>query len=548
MFLNIVVLLITLWRFTSSTTVNLEEIISEAKNLQFISGGLESHKDIELSSNNPCVVTLTNNCNFYSLPFSDTTSLNFIQPGGKTSCLDTKAPFVFSVEKGSTSDVLIYFQGGGVCVDQASYNSFACNTNVTLGTREGILDRKDPNNIYRFYTTVEVFYCSGDFFIGDKQTTFKNWQGLPAYYRGQSNALSVINWIAQQQQYGFLAKTLNNLLIAGSSAGGAGSAFWTTFIASKIPAKSTAVIIDSFFNYLPTVPNTPGVSYEFALFGLFGTCTSTVYRLPIPLLQQCATFSLTSANIMSYNFKSNPTIAFYGIESKFDAYSIGVHNALAVGFNISGPNGVYKFPYTQFWTDLYTNLFLPFNAIPNFLLFAVDGTAHTYINSKYLYTTTNLGCGSAGNVKNFCNPLQTGNGPFSLYSQIQNLPLSTFHPIARQVCVNPQVNIAPCGVLANNKTYGTPSSKKICQYGGYCRQSADCVLGNKCSLQNQYYSQCLPDPTTYLSKQCISNWGSKCTSTSQCCDPGATCSGSGYMQCYQPMGVSGLCANPNGYN
>jgi hypothetical protein len=37
---------------------------------------------------------------------------------------------------------------------------------------------------------------------------------------------------------------------------------------------------------------------------------------------------------------------------------------------------------------------------------------------------------------------------------------------------------------------------KICQYGGYCRTSANCALGNLCKEQSAYYSQCLPDPTT----------------------------------------------------
>ena len=36
----------------------------------------------------------------------------------------------------------------------------------------------------------------------------------------------------------------------------------------------------------------------------------------------------------------------------------------------------------------------------------------------------------------------------------------------------------------------------ICQFGGYCRTASDCVAGNMCRVQNQYYSQCVADSST----------------------------------------------------
>lgn len=50
--------------------------------------------------------------------------------------------------------------------------------------------------------------------------------------------------------------------------------------------------------------------------------------------------------------------------------------------------------------------------------------------------------------------------------------------------------IAP---LAFAKAQQLLKGTKICQFGGYCRTDSDCVPGNLCNVQSEYYSQCLPD-------------------------------------------------------
>ena len=36
----------------------------------------------------------------------------------------------------------------------------------------------------------------------------------------------------------------------------------------------------------------------------------------------------------------------------------------------------------------------------------------------------------------------------------------------------------------------------ICQYGGYCIVDSDCVVGNRCQVQSQYYNECIPDSSS----------------------------------------------------
>ena len=89
------------------------------------------------------------------------------------------------------------------------------------------------------------------------------------------------------------------------------------------------------------------------------------------------------------------------------------------------------------------------------------------------------------------------------------------------------------------------STNLICQYSGYCRSNSDCIPGNKCNVQNGYYSQCIPDPSTYLTINCLSNYGEVCNDDSTCCDPGSYCNNAYNRQCEQPRQYSSLCTSPN---
>ena len=55
----------------------------------------------------------------------------------------------------------------------------------------------------------------------------------------------------------------------------------------------------------------------------------------------------------------------------------------------------------------------------------------------------------------------------------------------------------------SNISAQTRTSAKICLlWGGYCRTSSDCVDGSVCTIQNPFYSYCLPQ----VSDTCIANY------------------------------------------
>ena len=128
-------------------------------------------------------------------------------------------------------------------------------------------------------------------------------------------------------------------------------------------------------------------------------------------------------------------------------------------------------------------------------------------------------------------------------------------------CQQPQLHSSAClslpSAVPTRVLTATPSFRPsqpfsakipICQYGGYCRSNSDCALGNKCVIQSAYYSQCLPDPSQYATTNCAPTYNTKCSVSSDCCDPGTICTqigGCPYSTCV-PM-QSPMCTNPIGY-
>lgn len=106
-----------------------------------------------------CKIASGNSCSIDKLKTKS--AFNLIQPGGNTTCMNSNYPFLFSVELGtSTKDVLLYFQAGGVCLNQDQYNSFYCNVCPVKGTRGGIIDASNRKNLFKTYTIIEVMYWS----------------------------------------------------------------------------------------------------------------------------------------------------------------------------------------------------------------------------------------------------------------------------------------------------------------------------------------------------------------------------------------------------
>jgi hypothetical protein len=147
-----------------------------------------------------------------------------------SSVLITSSPFVplaFQVVPGASDKVLLYFQGGGACWDEASTKAGLCTTDCSPQKPVGIFDRTEATNAYKDYTIVHVSYCSGDLFGGDIVRDYTDSAGVPVTQKGYANGLSAVNWIQSQQASGALASSLSDFVVMGCSAGSIGAQIWS---------------------------------------------------------------------------------------------------------------------------------------------------------------------------------------------------------------------------------------------------------------------------------------------------------------------------------
>lgn len=153
-------------------------------------------------------------------------------------------PYSFYVKPGKADKVLLYLNGGGACWNyqtckivpgqQASYVSSADVANDP-NQMAGLLDAEDPENPYKNWTMVFVSYCTGDVFLGSKDTVYQNpfnpdpTDTVAIKHRGFDNFLYVVDYFKRERKNKFSPLNaggvdINKILVAGSSAGSYGAA------------------------------------------------------------------------------------------------------------------------------------------------------------------------------------------------------------------------------------------------------------------------------------------------------------------------------------
>ncbi|MFN8530835.1 MAG: pectin acetylesterase-family hydrolase [Anaerolineae bacterium] len=147
---------------------------------------------------------------------------NALAPGGDTICA-RGTPYQFFVRPGDPSKLMLYFEGGGGCWDDLTCSTVnpifdASVTDDEPFAYSGIFSNRGSANPVGDYSTVFISYCSGDFFAGDTEQTYR---GLVSNYtiqhRGYVNTRAVLDWAYANYP------APEHLLITGSSAGSIGA-------------------------------------------------------------------------------------------------------------------------------------------------------------------------------------------------------------------------------------------------------------------------------------------------------------------------------------
>jgi Pectinacetylesterase len=162
-----------------------------------------------------------------------------IAPAGLV-CADG-SPWKFFVSPGDNKKVVVDFQGGGACWNEATCDPQKGTFQRTVSTGEleyaqGIYNRASAVNPFKGWSHVFVPYCTGDIHWGNAEAKYGN---LSIQHKGAVNARAALEYVYQKYT------DPSNVFVTGCSAGAYGSALWAPSIMRQYPKARVAQFGDS---------------------------------------------------------------------------------------------------------------------------------------------------------------------------------------------------------------------------------------------------------------------------------------------------------------
>ena len=170
--------------------------------------------------------------------------------GGETICAGG-SPYAFFTRQAESNNLLIFFQPGGGCpanmpcdlenpqiFDPTVYIQGDKSTKGGMmwdqdhpESQGGIFDLENELNPFGDYNILYIPYCTADVHIGNNVHDGVN-------YKGYINSSAALDWAYDQFD------DLENIFIAGSSAGAVPASFYAGFVAEQYPDAQIAVLGD----------------------------------------------------------------------------------------------------------------------------------------------------------------------------------------------------------------------------------------------------------------------------------------------------------------
>ncbi|MCC6804715.1 MAG: esterase [Anaerolineae bacterium] len=152
-----------------------------------------------------------------------------VTPGGDAVCA-RGTPYTFFVRSGDPQKLLIYFEGGGACWNDATCApGFGLFDEVVEGGEaaaysQGIFDAGNPENPLAGYTIVFIMYCTGDYHLGTKAVDYATGT---VQHVGAIDATAALDWTFANYP------RPTDVVVGGCSAGAIGSIYHTPTIARR---------------------------------------------------------------------------------------------------------------------------------------------------------------------------------------------------------------------------------------------------------------------------------------------------------------------------
>lgn len=298
-------------------------------------------------------------------------NITAVYPGFPTRCLlEQSLPFIFQVIPGDVDKLVVQFDLGGSCWDEATTNLALCLTNVAEVAQQGIFSLNNSANPFANHTFLIVGYCSGDAHAG---TVDRDWV-VPAAgnvsQRGYWNAKAAVDWARDN----FGDRRLKSLIVSGSSAGSLGAQLWARTILGSFKYQAAAVIADSFVGVFP--PGVQGPVERDA-----GLCLTPL--LSEAMQVSCQAGMLDVQTVFEDTMRNFPEVTFASIDSKVDIVQMAYYEVIHMTL-------LKRMDYTltpETFSAALAALYRRYNEQPNWVSFMVNGKNHMFLPKDILYRT-----------------------------------------------------------------------------------------------------------------------------------------------------------------
>jgi hypothetical protein len=174
----------------------------------------------------------------------------------------TDPSYYFYARKGTTRNLVVYFEGGGACWDNGTctypdgklpssvpqYYAASMATSQHPADLQGMFKLNQSDNPVKDWDMVYVPYCTADLHAGTATRTYES-VGHPVYtnlpssfairHNGYSNTMVVLDWIRKN------VPNADRVLVTGSSAGGYGASIHFPWLRQLFPAAQINVLADA---------------------------------------------------------------------------------------------------------------------------------------------------------------------------------------------------------------------------------------------------------------------------------------------------------------
>lgn len=212
--------------------------------------------------------------------------------------------FHFWIRRANPKKVLFFLYGGGACFSKetcATKPTFTANLSDDSSPTDGIFDFSNPENPFADYSVVAVPYCTGDLHLGTVIHDYGD--GTLMRHVGAVNGMAAFTSTAS------MFPDATEVVVAGSSAGAAGSPLYAGLASDLFPKANIVNIADAAGGY----PANPGVTL--AIGSLWGI-NSTIPAWPNAPEPGTPEWSLPGMAVQAS--KHDPEITFVRIDHAAD--------------------------------------------------------------------------------------------------------------------------------------------------------------------------------------------------------------------------------------